>query len=348
MRLRKRKLVAKFFTDRGTHLAAMIAYFALLSFVPLLFLTLSLLGFAGRADESSYLVTELSHAFPESSVATLIKIVQTLQDNAAAFGIVGAVVLVWTSLSLFSVLESALNIVYGRPNRGFLRGKSLALAFMVGTLAMLFFGLIVASVGDSMLKRYAPGVTGNGVAAYAISVLISAFAVFLFLASIYRLLPNVADMTVREVLPGTLAATVLLEVTLPDPAAVHPLLEPQPDAARLQRRRPAARLALRDGERDRDRRRGELVGGAARGRRRGAAGLERSEQRARGAGAVRVPGLPLVPELGDRPRLALRERRPGRSRSPRCRAAPRRSSPRARRCRAPPRPPARWQTSSQT
>jgi len=213
VRLRKRKLVAKFFMDRGTHLAAMIAYFALLSFVPLLFLTLSLLGFAGRASETSYLVTELSHAFPESSVATLIRIVQTLQDNAAAFGIVGAIVLVWTSLSLFSVLESALNIVYGRPNRGFLRGKSLALAFMVGTLAVLFFGLIVASVGDSMLKRYVPGVTDNGVAAYVISVLISGVAVFLFLASIYRLLPNVPDMTLREVLPGAIAATVLLEVT---------------------------------------------------------------------------------------------------------------------------------------
>lgn len=213
MRLRKRKLVAKFFADRGTHLAAMIAYFALLSFVPLLFLTLSLLGFTGRADESSYLVTELSHAFPESSVTTLVKIVQTLQDNATAFGIVGGLVLVWTSLSLFSVLESALNIVYGRPNRGFLRGKSLALAFMVGTLAVMFFGLVVASVGDSLLKRYVPGVTGNGIAAYVISVLISAVAVFLFLASIFRLLPNVADMTVREVLPGTFAATVLLEAS---------------------------------------------------------------------------------------------------------------------------------------
>ena len=213
MRLRKRKLVAKFFTDRGTHLAAMIAYFALLSFVPLLFLTLSLLGFAGRANEKSYLVTELSHAFPESSVTTLIKIVQTLQDNAAAFGIVGGIVLLWTSLSLFSVLESALNIVYGRPNRGFLRGKSLAFSFMIGAIAVLFFGLIVASVGDSVLKRYAPGVTDNGVAAYTVSVLISALAVFFFLSSIYRLLPNVADMTIREVLPGAVAATFLLEVT---------------------------------------------------------------------------------------------------------------------------------------
>ena len=36
--------LGKFFGDRGPHLAAMIAYFALLSFVPLLFLTVSLLG----------------------------------------------------------------------------------------------------------------------------------------------------------------------------------------------------------------------------------------------------------------------------------------------------------------
>ena len=40
-----REVFSKFFADRGTHLAAMIAYFALLSFVPLLFLALALLGF---------------------------------------------------------------------------------------------------------------------------------------------------------------------------------------------------------------------------------------------------------------------------------------------------------------
>jgi uncharacterized BrkB/YihY/UPF0761 family membrane protein len=57
VRRRKRRLIQKFFADRGTHLAAMIAYFALLSFVPLTFLSLALLGLAGRADETSFLVT---------------------------------------------------------------------------------------------------------------------------------------------------------------------------------------------------------------------------------------------------------------------------------------------------
>ena len=55
---------AKFFADRGTHLAAMVAYFALLSFVPLTFLALSLLGLVHRADASDFLVKELSRAFP--------------------------------------------------------------------------------------------------------------------------------------------------------------------------------------------------------------------------------------------------------------------------------------------
>ena len=47
VRIRRRDLWRKFFADRGPHLAAMIAYFALLSFVPLTFLSLSLLGLAG-------------------------------------------------------------------------------------------------------------------------------------------------------------------------------------------------------------------------------------------------------------------------------------------------------------
>jgi uncharacterized BrkB/YihY/UPF0761 family membrane protein len=52
--------VTKFFADRGTHLAAMIAYFALLSFVPLLFLALALLGLVHQADENSFFVRELT------------------------------------------------------------------------------------------------------------------------------------------------------------------------------------------------------------------------------------------------------------------------------------------------
>jgi membrane protein len=212
MKLRKRALVAKFFADRGTHLAAMVAYFALLSFVPLVFLALSLLGLAHRADASDFLVKELTSAFPGSSLKSILTLVHRVQDNAATLGIIGGVGLLWSSLSLFSSLESALNIVYGRPNRPFLRGKVLAASLMVGSIVTLFLSLAVGALGVDVLKQYAPGFVGNGAVTYVLSIAVSLAGVFLFLFAIYRWLPN-APVTVRDVLPGAVTAAIVLEAS---------------------------------------------------------------------------------------------------------------------------------------
>jgi membrane protein len=204
--------LGKFYADRGPHLAAMIAYFALLSFVPLLFLTISLLGLAGRPDESSYLVTELKRAFPGSSVTSIVHTVSEIQKHATALGIVGGAALLWTSLSLFSVLESAFNIVYGQPNRSFLRGKLLAVGLMLLSLVMLFLGLLAGSIGFDLLTRYAGSIAGNSYVAYGLSVAVSLLAVFVFLVAVYYLLTNV-EHTFAEVLPGAVVAAVALEAS---------------------------------------------------------------------------------------------------------------------------------------
>jgi membrane protein len=204
--------LGKFFGDRGPHLAAMIAYFALLSFVPLLFLTVSLLGLAGRPDESSYLVTELKRAFPGSSVSSIVHTVREIQKHATALGVLGGAALLWTSLSLFSVLESAFNIVYGQPNRSFLRGKLLAVALMLLSLVTLFVGLLAGSFGFDLLKRYAAGFAGNSYVAYGLSVGVSLLAVFVFLLAVYYLLTNVEHSFV-DVLPGAVTAAVVLEAS---------------------------------------------------------------------------------------------------------------------------------------
>jgi len=183
VRLRKRTLVQKFFADRGTHLAAMVAYFALLSFVPLTFLALSLLGLSGRADESTFLVRQITHALPGVPIDRIVNLVNSVRRNATTLGIIGGAALLWTSLSFFSVLESAFNIVYGRPNRSFLRGKGIALLLMVGSRVTLFVALLVGSIGATFLLEKAPGVFGNGVVAYAFSIAISTLGVFGFLVS---------------------------------------------------------------------------------------------------------------------------------------------------------------------
>jgi membrane protein len=207
-----RETFTKFFADRGTHLAAMIAYFALLSFVPLLFLALAALGLSGRANESSYLVTELQKIFPGASISSIVAVIRTIQRNATSLGLVGAGFLLWSSLSLFSVLESAFNIVYDRPNRPFLHGKALAVVFMLTALVVLFVGLLIGGLGAHLLNRFAPGFLGNSFAAYALSVIVSASAVFIFLVSSYRYLTN-AELHTRDVLPGAIVATVALEAS---------------------------------------------------------------------------------------------------------------------------------------
>jgi YihY family inner membrane protein len=212
MRVRRRDLWRKFFGDRGPHLAAMIAYFALLSFVPLMFLSLSLLGLTGRADESSFLVKEIKHTLPGTPIDQIIDLVHTVQDHATALGIIGGAFLLWTSLSLFSVLESAFNIVYGRPNRSFLHGKGLATLLMVGSLVTLFVALLAGSLGVAALKEYAPGFVSNSATAYVLSIAVSLLGVFAFLISCYYVLTN-EDLSVREVLPGAILATILLEAT---------------------------------------------------------------------------------------------------------------------------------------
>ena len=201
----------KFFADRGTHLAAMIAYFALLSFVPLLFLALALLGLVHQASQDSFFVRELSKTFPSTSVTSILRAIRAIQANATALGIVGGAFLLWSSLSFFSVLESAFNIVYGRPNRGWLHGKALATLMMVGSLVALFVTLVVGSVGQEVLKRYA-GFQGDAVTARAIAILVSAAGVLVFLTSAYFVLTNV-DLTVRDVVPGALTASIILEAT---------------------------------------------------------------------------------------------------------------------------------------
>jgi membrane protein len=203
------RVLDKFLADRGTHLAAMIAYFAILAFVPLLFLALSLIGFAGEPSESSYLVEVLRRTFPASSVDRLVTVVEEIQDSSAELGIVGAITLIWAALGFFSVLESAFNIVYGLPNRPFIRQKLFVLTLTAGSLAILFAALVVSSVGVDLARNAA--FVGDALA-YVYGIAISTALVLVFVWSIYTLLTN-ERLRWRETLPGALFAAVVLQAS---------------------------------------------------------------------------------------------------------------------------------------
>ena len=202
-------IVEKFLADRGTHLAAMVAYFALLAFVPLLFLALSLIALAGEQGESSYLIEQLRRAFPASSVDRVLDVVREIQDGATALGIVGGVGLLWAALGFFSVLESAFNIVYGLPNRPFVRQKLIVLLLTAGSLVVLFVALVVGSVGVDLAEEAA---FIGGALAYLYAIALSTALVLAFVWVMYTLLTN-ERLAWRETLPGAVFAALILQAS---------------------------------------------------------------------------------------------------------------------------------------
>jgi membrane protein len=205
-------VLRRYFGARGPHLAAMLAYYALLSLFPFVFLAASLVSAIGRPEETSTLLRDLSHVLPGTSVSDLASIVRSLEANATELGLIGAVALLWSSLGFLSALESGLNVIYGLPNRGFLHQKLIVLGLLGTALIGLLLGLTLVVASQTALAEIAPRL--SHLAAWRIGggIAISSLTTFLFLIIVYRTLPN-TDVTLRQVLPGALIATAALQVT---------------------------------------------------------------------------------------------------------------------------------------
>lgn len=205
-------VLAKYLRDRGPHLAAMVAYYALLSLVPFLFLALSLLGFAGRMSASSYLVRELSHILPGQSTHDLIGSIRSVQRHAGTFGAIGILGIVWTSLGFYSALESALNIVFRVQNRAFLHQKWVTFVLVMTSLVVLFASLVVAGASTGWVNRHVPHLVDLTVAAFLGGLAMSSIGSFGFLMAVYRYLTNV-ELRRGDVWPGAVVGTVLFQLS---------------------------------------------------------------------------------------------------------------------------------------
>ncbi|MDX6560426.1 MAG: rane protein [Gaiellales bacterium] len=205
-------VLRRYFGARGPHLAAMLAYYALLSLFPFVFLAASLVSSIGRPEETSALLRDLSHVLPVASAHNLAEVVRSLGSNAAEIGLIGGVALLWSSLGFLSALESGLNVLYGLPNRGFLHQKLVVLGLLGTGLIGLLLGLTIVVASQTALSQITPGL--SHLAAWRIGggLAISSLTTFLFLLLVYRTLPN-TELTTRQVLPGALIATALLQLT---------------------------------------------------------------------------------------------------------------------------------------
>ena len=252
-------IISKFLRDRGPHLAAMVAYYALLSLVPFMFLTLSLLGFVGHVSASSYLIRELGHILPGQSTARPPEAgAAACSTNAGTLGVIGLFGIVWASLGFYSALESALNIVFRVQNRAFLHQKWVTFVLVMVSLVVLFASLLATIAATGWVDRHVPHLIHLNIAAYLATMAASSIGSFLFLMAVYRYLTNV-ELHRGDVWPGAVVGTVLFQMLVPGAAALPALLGPAARAAGVRRPRHPARVALPDGEHHRAGRRDQLV-----------------------------------------------------------------------------------------
>ena len=205
-------VLAKFVQDRGPHLAAMVAYYALLSLVPFMFLAVSLLGLVGQLSASSYMIRELGYILPGQSTHDLLQPVRSVQRNAGTLGIIGLLGIVWASLGFYSALESALNIVFRVQNRAFLHQKWVTFSLVVSSVVVLFASLLTTIAATGWVDRHAPHLIQLNVAAYLATMAASSIGSFIFLMAIYRYLTNV-ELHRGDVWPGALVGAGLFQAS---------------------------------------------------------------------------------------------------------------------------------------
>jgi YihY family inner membrane protein len=208
-----------FMRNQGLLLSGALAYYTLLSIVPMSILLLTGLShFMAEEDLIKTLSTYTGMVIPGYS-AILAEQVQVFLKHRQAVGIIGFLAMLFFSSMAFGVLQSALSVIFSRSvrisPRNFLISAVIpyvyvfsiglgivVVSFITGALDILedrqlmLFGWSVSLKATSKVTLYMLGIIGEVV----------------LLSSIYLLMPAVRT-TFRHALIGGVTATILWEIT---------------------------------------------------------------------------------------------------------------------------------------
>jgi len=210
----------RFHAHSGPDRAAAVAYYALLSLLPLLIFAISVgVAVAGSFDEAYNATVYLLQGVVVHLDTTTMDTLRLFIEQSVRFKWISILILAWTARRSFNSLFSALETVFEVPGRGFAGGNLMALAMVGLTGAGLMFSLTLTTARatvEGMFERYAPVlITQTGVVHRGLDILLTLIfpiaiaMVFFFL--VYRIMPRRAVST-RYALEGAALATLLWEL----------------------------------------------------------------------------------------------------------------------------------------
>ena len=204
-------------TERPTQFAAALAYYAIFSFVPVIYIAITVVNlFLGRlvgtenlyARVANLLGTELASAL-QDAIASLA---ERTTSGTTLVSLISFLVLAFTASLIFFQLQHALNSLWQvpPPRRGetenYVRNRLLAFAMVLGVVLFMIVAVLVSaviSIADSFVDLNIAITLGN-IAAFTALVALA-------VALIFKFLPN-AWVSWRDVWLGALVTAVLITV----------------------------------------------------------------------------------------------------------------------------------------
>jgi membrane protein len=219
VRLAWRALV-RFFDHNGPDRAAAVAYYTLLSLLPLLIFVINLgvavLGSFDAAYQGTlYLLRGVIVQLDQPSLLALREFIERARDLTWP----SILLLAWTSKRTFASLFSALDRVFEVEGQGLLRGLArgnlapfaMVLITGVGLLASLALALIMATLEGFLLRVGIMGTAFHTLRVFAFTQAVPVLVTLCFFFIVYRFVP-VRALRSRHALAGALLATVLWEL----------------------------------------------------------------------------------------------------------------------------------------
>ena len=212
------RVVRGFMRNQGLLLSGALAYYTLLSIVPMSILFLT--GLSHFIPEKQLLDTLSKYAgmVIPGYAAILADQVQVFLEHGHAIGIIGFIAMLFFSSMAFGVLQSSLSVIFRSPigssRRNFLVSAVIPYVYVLSIALGIVVVSFITGALETLEKRqvilfgWSMGLGATGrIALYILGVI----SEVVLLSSVYLLMPE-ARTTFRHALMGGAAATILWEI----------------------------------------------------------------------------------------------------------------------------------------
>jgi membrane protein len=213
------QVLRSFRHNQGLLLSGAIAYYTLLSVIPILILILIVLSHVMDPEQLLGTISTFLAIATPGYADILTEQVRVFFQYRGVIGTVGILILLFFSSIAFSVLENAISVIFHRvriKRRHFLISSIMPYAFIsLIALSVLFLSFVVGVLEplESMKLVIFGRNLGLGAAAFGMAVYALGLVAEVFLITAFYIVLPVGQTPFRHALMGGLVATILWEIT---------------------------------------------------------------------------------------------------------------------------------------